>query len=271
MNIAQPTNILITGASSGIGAALARDYAAPGIRLVLGGRDRTRLGHVAQDCRARGAEVETGTVDVTAKDEMARWIADAFAHGPIDLIIANAGISGGTGGNGEDAESSESRDQVESIFAVNVGGVLNTVYPAIEQMRKRKGVPVRGQIVVMSSLAGFRGLPGAPAYSASKACVRSLGEGLRGSLARQGLRVSVICPGFVKSPMTDINPYPMPFLMPVEKAARIIRRGLARNRARIAFPWRLWAMVWLMSALPVGLTDPLFSRMPEKPATPPAP
>lgn len=265
MNIARPQSILITGASSGIGAALARAYAAPGTRLVLGGRDAGRLEVVARDCRDYGATVETAINDVTDRDEMARWIARAFARGALDLVIANAGISGGTGGAEDDApaRTGEAQDQVERIFAVNVGGVVNTVYPAIERMRESGG----GQIALMSSLAGFRGLPGAPAYGASKACVRSLGEGLRGSVARNGIRVSVICPGFIKSPMTDINPYPMPFLISAEKAARIIRRGLARDRARICFPWRLWAAVWLMSVLPVGLTDPLFSRMPEKPAS----
>jgi len=266
MNIAQPESILITGASSGIGAALARAYAAPGTRLVLGGRDPKRLEAVAADCRDRGANVETTLNDVTDKDETARWIAHAFARGTLDLVIANAGISGGAGGeNDADAPKGESQGQAERIFAVNIGGVVNTVYPAIEQMRKTGG----GQIAIMSSLAGFRGLPGAPSYGASKACVRSLGEGLRGAAAREGIRVSVICPGFVKSPMTDVNPYPMPFLMSAEKAARIISRGLARNRARISFPWRLWALVWLMSVLPVGLTDPLFSRMPGKPASRP--
>ncbi len=266
MNIARPQSILITGASSGIGAALAHAYAAPGIRLILGGRNAGRLEAITRDCRDHGADVETAINDVTDKGEMARWIAHAFARGPIDLVIANAGISGGTGNATDNtaAPSSESQAQVERIFAVNIGGVVNTVYPAIEHMREAGG----GQIALMSSLAGFRGLPGAPAYAASKACVRSLGEGLRGSVARDGIRVSVICPGFVKSPMTDINPYPMPFLIPVEKAARIIRRGLARDRARISFPWRLWAMVWLMSLLPVGLTNPLFSRMPGKPTSP---
>lgn len=267
-----PKSILITGASSGIGAALARAYAAPGRRLILGGRDAVRLDAVAADCRARGAAVEKQLVDVAARAAMEDWIAGAFHTGPVELVIANAGISGGTGGthaDDRDAPPSESRDQVARIFAVNVDGVVNTVFPAIAELRKlpREDGRLRGQVALMSSLAGFRGLPGAPAYAASKACVRSLGEGLRGLAARHGIAVNVICPGFVKSPMTDINPYPMPFLMSSERAARIIIRGLARNRARISFPWRLWALVWLMSALPVGLTDPLLSRMPEKPAS----
>ncbi len=271
MDLKRPTSIVITGASSGIGAALARLYAAPGVRLHLGGRDRQRLEDIANKCRAAGAEVDARRQDVTERGAMAAWIEDCFGHGPVDLVISNAGISGGTGmaqGDGAAAAPSESQVQVERILDVNVSGVVNTVYPAIAEMRKvpRAGNGPRGQIAIMSSLAGFRGLPGAPAYGASKAAVRSLGEGLRGLCGRHGIRVSVICPGFIRTPMTNVNPYPMPFLMSSERAALIIRRGLARDRARIAFPWRLWAIVWLMSALPVGLLDPLVARLPEKPA-----
>jgi NAD(P)-dependent dehydrogenase (short-subunit alcohol dehydrogenase family) len=274
MDIRSPRSLLITGASSGIGAALAQAYAAEGVRLALTGRDQTRLENVAQSCREAGATVEVHPLDVTDRAAMKTWISDVFAKGPVDLVIANAGISGGTGG-GHDTGSnppiapSESQEQVERIFSVNIGGVVNTVFPALTEMQKqpRNGTSPRGQIALMSSLAGFRGLPGAPAYGASKAAVRSLGEGMRGLCARHGIRISVICPGFVKSPMTDINPYPMPFLMTAERAAQIIRKGLARDCARISFPWRLWALVWLMSALPIGLTDPLVARMPEKPAS----
>ncbi|MFT5539836.1 MAG: NAD(P)-dependent dehydrogenase (short-subunit alcohol dehydrogenase family) [Alphaproteobacteria bacterium] len=271
MDIRNPRSLLITGASSGIGAALARAYAADGVRLILTGRDQARLETVAQSCRESGATVEAHLLDVTDRTAMKTWIGDAFAAGPIELVIANAGISGGTGSKdiaGDSAVPSESQEQVGRIFSVNIGGVVNTVFPALNEMQKipRDGTSPRGQIALMSSLAGFRGLPGAPAYCSSKAAVRSLGEGMRGLYARHGIRVSVICPGFVQSPMTDINPYPMPFMMTAERAAHIIRKGLAHDRARISFPWRLWALVWLMSALPVGLTDPLVARMPEKPA-----
>jgi short-subunit dehydrogenase len=249
-----PRSILITGASSGIGAALAQSYAGPGIRLALGGRDAGRLGLVAADCRARGTEVDTTTVDVTDAEATARWVAAADAAAPLDLVIANAGISGGTFGGGE------SRHQAAAIFATNVDGIVHTVHPAAERMRTRK----RGQIAIMSSLASFRGMPGAPAYSASKAAARSYGEALRGSLHRHNIGVSVICPGFIRTPMTDVNGFRMPMLMEPDRAARLIRRGLARNRARIAFPLRLYALVWLLGALPPSLTDPLFRKMPEK-------
>ena len=249
-----PGAVLITGASSGIGEALARGYAEPGRFLALSGRNEKRLQAVAEACRGFGAEVAAETVDVANRDVTARWIQAMDARHPLDLVIANAGISAGTGGKGE------SENQVRDIFAVNLAGVLNTVWPALGPMRKRR----RGQIAVISSIAAFRGLPGTPAYSASKAAVKAYGEALRGWLAPEGIRVSVVCPGFVRTRMTDKNPYPMPFIMDPAKAARIIRRGLERNRARIAFPWPMYVMAWLLGALPPGWTEPLLSRAPEK-------
>ncbi|HEX9809950.1 MAG TPA: SDR family NAD(P)-dependent oxidoreductase [Alphaproteobacteria bacterium] len=272
MNLHHPKSILITGASSGIGAALARCYAAQGITLHLGGRNPARLAEVGAACSARGATAHIREQDVTDRQGMTAWVTQAFAVGPIDLVIASAGISGGTGRRekrgGTGASESEPREQIERIFAVNVGGAINTLIPAMEAMRgiAAPGGGPRGQIALMSSLAGFRGLPGAPAYAASKAAVRSLGEGLRGIAGRAGIRVSVICPGFVKTPLTASNPYPMPFLLTAERAAAIIRRGLAADRSRIAFPWPLYALVWTVAALPPGLTDPILARLPRKPA-----
>ncbi|MBM3601795.1 MAG: SDR family NAD(P)-dependent oxidoreductase [Alphaproteobacteria bacterium] len=251
-----PRSILITGASGGIGAALARGYASPGIALALGGRDGDRLARVAADCRAAGAGVDADAIDVTDRHAMAAWIAHADARAALDLVIANAGISAGAGGRGESPE------QTRRIFATNVDGALNTVLPAIPLMQARG----RGQIAIMSSIAGFRGLPGAPAYSASKAVVRIWGEGLRGQLARDGIGVSVICPGYVRTPMTAANRFPMPFLMDADRAARIIRRGLERNRARIAFPLPMYWAVLLLQALPPGWTDRLLARLPAKDA-----
>lgn len=253
-----PQSILITGASSGIGAALADAYAAPGNRLALSGRNRERLDAVAARCRAAGAEVSTCAVDVCDRDGLAAWMAAEDRKRPLDLVIANAGISAGTGTFGETAR------QAEQIFAVNFDGVVNTVQPAAELMRPRR----RGQIAIMSSLASFRGFPGAPAYCASKAGVRVWGEALRGMLSRDGIEVSVICPGYVKSPMTDRNDFPMPFLVEAARAAQIIRRGLAAGKSRIVFPRRLYAAVWLLALLPPAWTDGLLARLPEKPADP---
>jgi short-subunit dehydrogenase len=251
----EPRHILITGASSGIGEALALAYAAPERRLAISGRDKGRLAAVADACRAKGAEVAAALLDVADQDGMAAWIAAEDAAAPLDLVIANAGISAGTGGR-----DGEGAAQARAIFAVNLDGVVNTVQPAIPLMAARR----RGQIAIMSSLASFRGIPGAPAYCASKAAARIYGEALRAYLARKGVGVSVICPGFVRSRMTAGNRFPMPFLMDAGRAAEIVKRGLARNRARIAFPWRLYAIIRLLAALPPGVTDRVFARLPAK-------
>ncbi len=253
-----PKSIVITGGSSGIGAALARGYAAPGVSLGLTGRDPARLAAVAEACRAAGAEVAAAVIDVRQREALAAWLAERDRARALDLVIANAGISAGTGSFGETAE------QVREILSVNVDGVVNTALAAAELMRPRR----RGQIALMSSLAAFRGFPGAPAYCASKAAVRVWGEALRGMLHGEGLGVTVICPGYVKSRMTAVNDFPMPFLMEAERAAGIIRRGLAADKARIVFPRRLFAAVWLLGLLPPAWTDPLLRRLPEKPAAP---
>lgn len=250
----QPRSIVITGASSGIGETLARHYAQPDVTLALCGRDATRVEAVAVSCRAAGAETHGAVIDVTDPAAVAAWIVEADRRAPLDLVIANAGVSAGTGGTGESAA------QARKVFAINVGGVINTVAPAIDIMRPRH----HGQIAIMSSLAGFRGMPGAPAYCASKAAVKSWGEGLRPELRRDGIEVSVICPGFVRSRMTDGNPFPMPLLMDADRAAGIIRRGLERNRARIAFPFLLFALVWWFAAMPAWFTDRLLSASPNR-------
>jgi short-subunit dehydrogenase len=249
-----PRSILITGASSGIGRALALSYAAPGRSLTLGGRDRARLAEVARLAREKGATVGEAAIDVTDRAAMAAWIEDADARQPLDLVIANAGVSAGTG-RGEETDAQTTR-----IFDTNLTGVLNTVLPAMARLTERR----RGQIALMSSLAGFRGFPGAPAYCASKAAVRVWGEALRTDLRAKGVSVSVVCPGYIATPMTDANDFPMPLLMPAAACARIIVRGLAADRARIAFPWPLYLLVGLVGALPPAWTDPLLARLPRK-------
>jgi short-subunit dehydrogenase len=233
-------HILITGASSGIGAALARRYATSDTRLALGGRDGERLESVAAACHERGASVAIERIDVTDQDGMRRWVLAADAESPLDLVVANAGISSHSG------TQVESEARARAVLAVNLEGVLNTAYPALDRMAARG----RGQIALMSSLAGYRGFPDAPAYSASKAAVKALAEAWRGALAARGIRVSAICPGFIESPMTARNKFRMPLLMTAEHAADIIARGLDRDRPRISFPWPMTLGSWLVAAVP---------------------
>lgn len=251
-----PRSIVITGASSGLGAALAREWATPDARLVLTGRNAERLKRVVDDCRARGAEVEALILDATDRTATRAALERIDAERPVDLVVANAGVSAGTGAGGENEE------RARSVLTTNIDGVLNTIHPLIPRMRARG----RGQIALVASLAGFRGFPGAPAYCASKAAVRLMGEALRGELAGEGIEVSVVCPGFVRTPMTDRNPFPMPFLMEADRAARIVRRGLERNRGRIAFPLPVLLAVRLLAALPDAWADRLTRRAPRKPS-----
>ncbi len=249
-------NILITGASSGLGKALAIKYAKLGVtNLYLTGRNSKNLFEVKKICESNGSVVYEKSIDITDAKAFSLWVDSIYANGgKIDLVIANAGISAGTGGIGEGIE------QVRKIFSTNIDGVINTIHPVIEYMKQEKS----GQIAIISSLAGYRGIPGSPAYSASKAAVKVYGEGLRGVLAKDGIGLTVITPGYIKTPMTDINEFPMPFLMDAKQAARIIIKKLKRNPARIAFPWRLYAIIWFLSILPPCYTDWLFAKMPGK-------
>ena len=249
-----PRSILVTGASSGLGEALARRYAAPGIHLALTGRDETRLFSVARDLRAAGAIVLAKGVDVRDGSAMAAFVAEADAAAPLDLVIANAGISR------HSADLAALEANAREIFAVNIAGVCHTLHPAIERMAARRS----GQLAIVSSLASLRGMPGGAAYCASKAAVRVYGEGLRAQLVRHGIAVSVICPGFVTTRMTAGNRFPMPFLMDSTKAARLIARGLARNRGRIAFPWRLYGATLLLAALPERAIDGIARHLPDE-------
>lgn len=249
-----PLNILITGAGSGIGRALAIAYSKPNVNLFLCGRKLERLQSTKILCEALKANVLLEIIDVTDEVTTKNWIEKIEETHAIDLIIANAGISAGTAGG------TESFDQVKKIFTTNVNGVLNVIHPLIEKMKLRK----RGQIALISSLAGFRGLPSSPAYSASKSAVRVYGESLRGNLAPFGIEVNSICPGYIKTPMTDANDFPMPFIMEVEKCAKIIKKSLEKNKSRIAFPFPLYFVVWLATLLSTKITDPIFARLPGK-------
>lgn len=253
-HIKSPKTILITGASSGVGAGLALAYADKGFTLLLMGRDAIRLTDIEVQCRLLGATVESTLIDVREADQMREWILAQDAKHTIELVIANAGISGGTLGLGENEE------QARNIFDINVTGVLNTILPIIPKMIERR----RGQIAIMSSLASFRALSGAPAYSASKAAVRFYSEALRGVLKPHNIAVNVICPGYIKTPMTAVNAFPMPFMMSVESAAEHIKYALSCGKRRIAFPKRLYYPLYFLSIMSPVLTDWLFDLLPAK-------
>ena len=249
-----PTSIFITGASSGLGKALAIAYATPNIQLFLCGRNESRLNETATLCKEKGANVHTFLFDVTDKTAVALAITEANKIKPIELLIANAGVSGGVLG------MPETSDGTHNIIATNVGGVVNTVLPAIRCFKDRGC----GQIAIIASLAGYRGMSSCPAYSASKACVKAWGEGLRGLLKKDGIAVNVVCPGFIETPLTDKNKFKMPFLMGADKAANIIKKRLSKNPAIIAFPHIMAFGAWFGSALPSWIILPILGLFPKK-------
>ena len=248
-----PRSLLITGASSGIGRAVARAYAEPGRRLTLVGRSPERLSDVAAECMAKGAIVETAALDVRNREEMWRRLRELDAQHQFDVVLANAGIATGlTSGH-----FPENPEAVRGAIATNLFGVLNTVEPLIEPMCARRG----GHIAVVSSIAAIRGLPYSPAYCATKAAVHLYADSLRGNLEPRGVIVSMICPGFVHTPMNEKLVAAKPLAISDEKAARIIRRGLDHGRALIAFPRLLYLGARLISLLPARLVDRVMNRI----------
>ena len=223
-----PPTILITGASSGIGKALALHYARAGGRLALIGRNEQRLAETAEACRALGAEVNVAALDVRDRAALSAWIAQFDGVTPIDLVIANAGVMEGR----RPGADNEPADAAYRMLETNVLGVLNTVQPLIPAMLARG----RGQIAIVSSIAGFTPLPDAPSYSASKAALLHYGLSLRALLGSRSVRVNVICPGYVDTPMLRRELGTKPFQMAADKAAQLIARGLERDRALIVFP-----------------------------------
>ena len=247
-------HVVITGASSGIGAALATHYAQSGYVLSLLGRDSARTDSVAQICAMAGADVRAATGDVADSVFMAAWVESCEARTPVDIIIANAGVGGQFAmpqGAGETV--TVARD----IFMTNLVGVSNTVLPILPRLVERR----RGQLVLVSSLAGYLGLPDAPAYSASKAAVRIYGHALRRRISRHGVGVSIVCPGFVQTPMSDSLPGALPFLWDSPRAARHIAGRIARGHHEIAFPWPLSMLTRIAAMLPSSMLDSILARV----------
>lgn len=221
-------NIVITGASSGIGAALVERYAAPGVTLALIARDADRLAYVKALAEAKGAKVEIMSADVRDGAALAALLAAFDAANPIDLLIANAGIFDGRKA-GEDVEDAATSLRV---LETNLTGAINTVQAALPGMRARKS----GRIALVASLAGLTPLAGALGYSASKAAMVAYGLGLNQALYKDGIAVSVICPGFVDTPIAQRHVGWQPFRLSAAQAAEKIERAIARKKALAAFP-----------------------------------
>ena len=246
-----PQSILITGATGGIGGALACAYAAPGVQLFLQGRDHEKLAELADRCIARGASIETYSLDVRNRTELVAWIKECEQDTPLDLVVICAGININIGADG----AGERWADTEALIDINITAAMSTVDAVLPAMRARG----RGQIALFSSLAAYFGLPITPSYCASKAAIKAYGEALRGWLAPEGIRINVVMPGFVESPMCEKFPGPKPLLWPADKAARYIQRGLAANRARISFPFPLNLGSWYLGVAPAALAQKLVS------------
>ena len=247
-------NLLITGASSGVGEAIAVECARRGAaHLFLCGRDAARLDAVAASCRAAGAaNVHPCVVDVTDESAVRTWLTDCEAVAPIEVVYSNAGI-----GTGREDEAN-----VRRTFATNVGGNLNIVLPMLDVFRRRGAG--RRQIVITASIAGYAPLATCPAYAATKSCMKNWALSLRGMVKREGILVNVVCPGFIRSRITDRNTCPMPFFMEAPRAARIIVSRVNRNVGLIAFPWPMRLVTWFLSILPWRLSEAIPRLLPEK-------
>ncbi len=248
------SSILITGASSGIGEAIALELAAPKITLHLTGRNQERLNSVAQKCINQGATIKTTLINVTDQQEFSELLKNWYAQNPFDLILANAGIAG------DNLKTANLATGLRTLTDVNITGVLNTLEPLLDDMIRNQ----KGCIGLLGSMASFLPLPPSPAYSTTKVAILTWGDSIRPALKQHNIHVSVICPGFVRSRITDKNNYIMPFFMEADKAAKIIIKGLIRKKARIAFPWPMYAILSLLSVLPRFLQAFILTKLPYK-------
>jgi short-subunit dehydrogenase len=246
--VQRPKRLLITGATSAIGSALAVAYAAPGVTLYLHGRNAAGLADVSEKCRNTGAVIHSYVCDVRDTKNMSAWLQSLES---IDLVIINAGTNTAISLAGE----LEPWDDVEAVLDVNLKAAIAAVHAVLPTMRRRG----RGQIALMSSLAGYYGIPVTPTYSASKAGLKAYGEALRALLAPEGIMVNVIMPGYVESPMCRAMPGSKPGLWTPERAATVIQRHLAGNRARISFPFPLNVGTWFLAVTPAWLSQRLIS------------
>ena len=252
--------VFITGASSGIGAALAREFAVRGAQLGLLARRETALQTLVASLPNASRHL---IYPVDVNDHAAlRAAAQNFmrrADG-IDIVIANAGISYGTL-----TERPEDLAVFESILQTNLMATVATFAPFIDTMKTQAAAGDRGlRLVGIGSVAGIRGLPGAEAYSASKAAVMSYCESLRVELNPHRIRVVTIAPGYIDTPMTKVNRYPMPFLMPAPRFARLAADVIRSGRSYAVIPWQMRGVSWLLRILPNWLYDRVMAKAPHK-------
>ena len=252
--------IFITGASSGIGSALAHHYARQGATLGLAARRGDCLRELAAELFTAGAAGVHGyPLDVTDADALQAAADDFLARaGAPDIVVANAGVSSGTL-----TECREDLAAIRRILEINVYGLAATFSSFIPAMRQRG----QGRLVGIASVAGIRGLPGAEAYSASKAAAIAYLESLRVELRESGVKVVTIAPGYIETPMTAHNPYPMPFMLPADEAARRFARAIARGTSYAVIPWQMGVVAKGLRVLPNWLYDRLFAKAPHKPRT----
>jgi short-subunit dehydrogenase len=247
--------VFITGATSGIGESLALQFAYEGAILGLVGRRLELLTKIKSKIKT---PCDIYAIDVTDQKGLQK-AAKHFVkrHGPPDIVIANAGVSTGTlAGEKEDLHT------FRRIIEINLFGVIHTFLPFIEVFKKQKS----GQLVGIASVAGIRGLPGSGAYSTSKAALINYLESLRIEMKPFGIHVTTIAPGYIDTPMTQANNYPMPFLMPAEKFAQQALRVIAAGRSYSILPWPMRVVSWLLKLMPNVLYDALFARAPYKAA-----
>lgn len=245
--------IVITGATGSIGGALARTYAKDGCSLVLQGRNADQLALLSKECIALGADVSVVSFDLSDLEMTQRWCGELVAGGVPDIVIANAGININTGAE----QSGEQWSQMEDLLNLNVKSTMMLIHHMALAMKQRKA----GQLVLMSSLAAYYGLPVTPSYSASKAALKAYAEGIRGWLAPHNVGVTVVMPGYVSSDMCHAMPGPKPFMWAPERAAKAIKQGVAKNRARISFPFPLNFGCWWLAVLPSAISQRIVKWM----------
>lgn len=259
-----PQRVFITGASSGIGQALASLYAARGAVLGLAARREDQLKSLAESLKGQGSQsVFCYPLDVADAQALRDAATDFIAQaGAPDIVIANAGVSSGTL-----TECADDLDAIRRIFDTNVYGMAATFSPFIAAMREEAAQGRAGRLVGIASVAGIRGLPGAEAYSASKSATITYLESLRLEMRSSGIKVVTILPGYIKTPMTAVNPYHMPFLLPVDEAVRRFARAIERGASYTVVPWQMGIVAKILRLLPNCLYDRLFANAPHKPRT----